>query len=211
MNTYLIVFYLTLGHMVMANSKYKKSGLEPFVRISKSDDWLRPGDDTVLVSYSCPPSTPSVLGFEALLDDTYSKKIVFSVKWACSSVTDGIKLEYKEIRVQLPPRLQYKPDLLSREYEFQDRIKLRVWMLSVYEYKHIKRLVLPSRMFEKTMWRSQMTVKLDSPFSRPSRIANLCLDPLTAILYSIELKTIYQCDYEKGLSFSIRLRCYSNI
>lgn len=170
-------------------------------------------NDYLLVFYSCAKAydQKSFFGLEiVLVDDEHDlnkTQPIFTKIWKCLK-SENIQygpnspfrsskqiLRQKKVLVKFPDDLRFKPNDRYRTYYFQNFAKIRLWMLDSSVYKISKK---NNTYYKQANQKIEYLVKLESPYSRESKLKYICLNFVGNILYMIDSKQIYTCDYEEG-------------
>ena len=173
----------------------------------------------ILISYSCSDSSLQkiVLAEVGLYNE--DDQLVFVVKrkkWRCDP---SLKILYvannaannnmnknnrfvtdtsKKLFIKLPSELKFQPDYLLKSYFYESKIRVRVWMVDALAYARFKRTNTVPYSFFSTRTRAEVDVALKPPYSRPSRLTELCLNFAGDVFYLREKFAIHACIREDG-------------
>lgn len=187
------------------------------VQLWKLDSFYLSHGDTALVSYSCniARGTRRIVGFDVILQDAEypdQDQLVFRDTWPCVehhrqhtllSISKRKYVEtYRNVMVKFPNALRFRPDYINFDYYPHNFVKIRVWLLDEIELKRFD--YLGADVFNLATIRSETKFRIRPPYSRACITTIVCLSFAASVLHRRELKTIYQCPYEKGTDFFFR-------
>ena len=73
-------------------------------------------------------------------------------------------------------------------------------MIDIFDFKRLNKSNQLDIVYKNAQFKKEILTNIKTAYKRPSILSRYCLNYIFEILYEMDLKIVYKCNYEEGIN-----------